>query len=86
MVYKSLSTTGLAPDGTSAEPKTDQPWDEGFIVLGSQGPPVEDVAVEEAFEPEDNSTGTWLLLIKSVSASEDRLRALGRLMVQRTPE
>ena len=83
LVYEGLSTSGLAPDGTNAEPETDQPWNEGFVVLGSVGPPVEDSEVEQAFEPSDSSVGTWLPLIKSVSASQERLRALQRIVAQR---
>ena len=51
LVYERLSTSGLASDGMSAEPKTDQPWDEGFTVLRSRGPWVEDADVEKAFTP-----------------------------------
>ena len=83
LVYEGLSTSGLAPDGTSAEPKTDQPWDEGFTVLGSRGPWIEDADIEMAFTPADNTPETWVSLIRPVSAAQDRLRRLLQIVALR---
>ena len=83
LVYEGLSTSGLAPDGTSAQPKTDQPWNEGFTVLGSQGPWIEDADIEMAFTPADNTPETWVSLIRPVSATQDRLRRLLQIVALR---
>ena len=53
LVYEKLSY------GAPGEPQTDRPWEEGMIILGSAGPPVQDDDVERAFEPGHNDPSIW---------------------------
>ncbi len=53
LVYEKLSY------GAPGEPQTDRPWEEGMIILGSAGPPVQDDDVERAFEPGHNDGSIW---------------------------
>ena len=71
LVYEKLSY------GAPGEPQTDRPWEEGMIILGSAGPPVQDDDVERAFEPGHNDVASWGQLVREISAtSQNRLAVL----------
>jgi hypothetical protein len=78
LVYEELSVDGYAADGSLRHPQTDQPWKEGFIVLGTAGPPVQPDDLEAAFRPEDNSDAAcWAQIVYEVcEAPGDRLTVL----------
>lgn len=83
LVYDKLAVDGIGPDGKIRVPKTDEPWEEGFIVLGPGGPPVEPSDFERTFVPADNDPGFWGPIVDEVCrAADNRLAVLERIMGQ----
>jgi hypothetical protein len=77
LVYQWLSVASLA------EPQSDRPWEEGLLVLGSMGAPVQPGEVEQAFRPEDQESYDWVELVRTIStAASDRLGALEEILAR----
>ena len=83
LVYEQLSVDGIGADGQLRTPRTDKPWEEGVLVLGPGGPPVQPSDIEQTFSPADNEPGFWGQIVDEVCrASGSRLAALEGIMAR----
>jgi hypothetical protein len=87
LVYETLSVDGIGPGGELRSPGTDKPWQEGMLVLGPAGPPVQPPDVEETFAIADNTPKFWGEIVEEVCrASGSRLVALQGIHGSAVPE